>query len=258
MYTMEKYKVKSPDDNEKFVVTDAYHKLYHVFQDLKTDKGRFIHVIGAPGTGKSANIYHVLSDLNLNVYDARLFLDNVEKSSKEVFKDSFKTIKSDLGAETKKEVYEKVSEYDVILFADKFLDSEFLDPQKVGLSKWMDYKGIKSIPFYFMSYLEYLKHKKELKNTNIILQHSWMIKKYDLLTDFGLLSKAIVAILNLSFEVVEISYSQAETIEIVKSHIKDVDEDTVKLYIQKYGCKPRFILEDLKMMQFGSSKGSEY
>lgn len=243
---MEKYKVNSSDDNDNFVVTDAYFKLHQVFRSLKTNKGRFIHIIGTPGTGKSSNVYHALKDLNLNVYDPKLFLDNVEKSSKEVFKEAFKIIKNDTSAKTKKEVYQKVSEYEVILFADKFLDSEFLDPQKVGLSKWMDYKGIKSIPFYFMCYFEYLKHKKVLKNTNIILQHSWMIGKYDILTDFGLLSKAIVTVLNLSFEVVEISYSESETIEIVKSHMEDVDEHYIKLYIQKYGCRPRFILEALK------------
>ena len=243
---MEKYKVNSSDDNDNFIVTEAYFKLHQVFRSLKTNRGRFIHIIGTPGTGKSSNVYHALKNLNLNVYDTKLFLDNVEKNSREVFKEAFKTIKSDTGAKTKREVYQKVSEYDVILFADKFLDSEFLDPQKVGLSKWMDYKGIKSIPFYFMCYFEYLKHKKLLKNTNIILQHSWMVGKYDLLTDFGLLSKAIVAVLNLSFEVIEISYSELETIKIVKSHIEDADEDTIKLYIQKYGCRPRFILGALK------------
>ena len=243
---MEKYKVNSSDDNGNFVVTDAYFKLHQVFQSLKPNKGRFIHIIGAPGTGKSSNVYYALKDLNLNVYEPKLFLHNVEKSSKEVFKEAFKSIKNDMGVKTKKEVYQKVSEYEVILFADKFLDSEFLDPQKVGLSKWMDYNGIKSIPFYFMCYFEYLKHKKELKKTNIILQHSWMIGKYDLLTDFSLLSRAIVAGLNLSFEVVEISYSESEIIEIAKSHIKNADENKIKLYIQKYGCRPRFILESLK------------
>lgn len=247
---MEKYKIKSHEDNHGFVITDAYFKLYQAFQSLKTDKGRFIHVIGTPGTGKSTNIYHALTDLDLNVYDAVLFLDNVKKSSKEVFKEAFNTMKKDTGAKTKEEVYEKVSNYDAVLFADKFLDSEFLDPNKVGLSKWMDYKGIKSLPFYFLCYFEYLKHRKELKQTNIILQHSWMIKingtKYDILTEFGLLSKIIVAILNLSFEVIKISYSKSETIKIVKNHIKDVDEEQIKLCIQKYGYRPRLILENLK------------
>ncbi len=247
---MVKYKVKSQDENDNFIITASYLKLYEVFQSLKTQKGHFIHVIGSPGTGKSSNIYHALSDLNLKVYDVVLLLDGTQKSSKDVFKEVFKSIKSDMGAKTKRDIYKKVSEYDALLFADKFLDSEFLDPQKVGLSKWVDYKGIKSFPFYIMCYFEYLRHKKELKKTNIILHHSWIIKinkiKYDLLTDFGLISKAIVSILNLSFEVVEISYSELETVEIVKSHVKDIDENTIKLYIQKYGCRPRFILEALK------------
>jgi c-di-GMP-related signal transduction protein len=43
-----------------------------------------------------------------------------------------------------------------------------------------------------------------------------------------------------------ISYSQEETIKIVKKNFKKVDDDQIKLYIDEYGCKPRFIFERLE------------
>ena len=259
---MEKYKTKSIDDNDNFVVTDAYLKLYNVFRCLKTSKGHFIHVIGSPGTGKSSNIYYAINDIDLNVYNVTLFLDSVKKSPNDVFKEIFNGIKKGTGAKTKEDVYKKVKEYDVILFADKFLDSKFLDPQKVGFSDWVDYNGIKSLPFYLLCCLEYLKHKHEFKEINIILHHSWMIKlngtKYDLLTDFGLISKAIVSTLNLLFEVVKISYSRSETIKIIKSHSNEANENLIKFWIHKYGFKPRYILEAIENNNNDNNKRKRY
>ena len=70
--------------------------------------------------------------------------------------------------------------------------------------------------------------------------------KYDLITDFSIFSKLISIILKIFFEVVEISYSQEDTVKIVKSHFKDIDDEKIKQYIEKYGNKPRYILDDLE------------
>lgn len=247
---MAKYKVKSHEDGEVFVVTRAYKKLYNTLKTLKTTKGRVIHVIGAPGTGKSANIYAALKSLDLNIYDAILLMDHVEKSSREVFQEFFNTLEKDMGVDSKEEVYRKASEYDAVLFADKFHDSEFLDETKAGLSMWTDHKSIRSFPFYLFCIIEYFWHRNDLKQVNIILQTAWTVRikgvKYDLFTDFSLLSKVMANILKLIFEVVEISYSEEETIEIVKNHLPHVEEEQVWQCITKYGNKPRFICEALE------------
>jgi hypothetical protein len=70
--------------------------------------------------------------------------------------------------------------------------------------------------------------------------------KYDLLTDFSIISQIFVFILKLFFDVVRISYSESETIEIIKNKFKFVDEEKIRLCIKKYGNKPRFILEALE------------
>lgn len=247
---MAPYKVKSYEDGEVFVVTSAYKKLYRKLKTLNTTKGRIIHVIASPGTGKSANIYAVLKDLDLNIYDAILLMDDVKKSSREVFREFFKTLENDLEVDSKDEVYRKVSLYDAVLFADKFHDSQFLDENKVGLSMWTDYKSIKSFPFYLLCIYEYFNHRNDLIKVNIIFQTAWTVRikgvKYDLFTDFGPLSTVMRFLLKLLFEVVEISYSEKETIEIVKYHLPDVDDAQIKKCIQKYGHKPRFICEALE------------
>jgi hypothetical protein len=247
---MVNYKVNSSGDHQVFVVTEAYRKLYDMFKSLKTRKGRIIHVLGAPGTGKSANIYETINGLDLNVYHAILLMDHVKKSSGEVFKEFFNTLKVDMKVKSNEELYEKASEYDAVLFADKFHDSHFLDENKVGFSMWMDYMGVKTFPFYLLVIVEYLKHRSELKKVNIVFQTAWTIRirgvKHDLFTDFGLLSKLLIGILKLFFEVVEISYRESEIIEIVKKRLPDVDEERVKPCTRKYGSKIRFILEALE------------
>jgi hypothetical protein len=247
---MTKYKVNFEWENKDFVFTKSFKKLYRALLSLKTDKGRFILVIGAPGTGKSANIYSALKILDLNIYDPIFFLDSVKISSINVYREFFKNLREDLGVGTNKEVYTKVKDFDAVLLADKILDSEFIDENKLGLSLWTEYNGIKAFPFYALVFLQYLKHQRDLKDVNVIIQTAFMIKirgvKYDLLTDFSLLSKMLVFMVKLFMEVVEISNSEEETIEIVKKQLKDVDEEQIKLCINKYGCKPRFILETLE------------
>jgi hypothetical protein len=62
----------------------------------------------------------------------------------------------------------------------------------------------------------------------------------------GPFSSLAVALLRLPFEVVKISYSETETINIVKSHLSDAGTDDIKYYIKKYGNKPRFICNAIK------------
>lgn len=44
----------------------------------------------------------------------------------------------------------------------------------------------------------------------------------------------------------EIKYSELETIEIVKSLFKGIEDKQIKKFIRKYGCKPRYILGDIE------------
>lgn len=247
---MEKYKVSSAGNNELFLITDCYKKLCQIMKGLKNDRGKIVHVIGAPGTGKSANIYHATGDLNLNIYDMKLRLKSVNVSSKQVFNTMFEGISEDLEVKSKEEIYRKLSEYDAVLIADNFHDSHNLDSKYIGFSKWTYHSGFKALYFYLLCITEYLRHIKYFKNINIILQTAWRIhimgKKYDLFSDLGLFSKILVNILNIFFDVVVIYYSEKETIEIVKMHVKDADTDTVREYIHKYGHKPRFICDALE------------
>lgn len=250
--TMVKFKVNSSEDDQLFVATKAYNKLYNTLKSLKTSKGRIIHVIGAPGTGKSSNIYEAIDRCELNVYDANLLIDNEKKSSAEVFNEFLNTIKRDMEVNSNKEMYAKASEYDTVLFADRFHDSHFFDENKIGLSIWANYNGVKTFPFYLMVISEYLKNRNELKQVNIIFQTAWTIRfrgsKYDLFTDFGPLTKLFVGLLKLMFEVVEVSYSETEITEIIKEHMPDADEKQIKFCIGRYGSKIRFILEDLEKL----------
>jgi hypothetical protein len=250
---MADYKVQSEGDNEGFVYTRSFRKIYRVFRSLKNRKGRFVLITGTPGTGKSANIYSALKSLDLNVYDPTLFLDNAHLSSNEVFSEFFRTLKKDLGVETNEEVYHKVQDYDMVLLADKLLDSEFIDKDKVGLSLWTLNKGFDTFPFYYRVLMEYFKHRRELSKINVVIQTAFVFRfrgvKYDLLTDFAIISDIFVFILNQFFEVIRILYSEEETLQIVKNNFKDVDEEKIKLCIKKYGCKPRFIFEALEKQE---------
>ena len=247
---MKKFKVNSEWDSKNFVFTKSFRKIYRIFLSLKALKGRSILIIGAPGTGKSANIYSALKILDLNIYDPTFFLENVKISSKKVYQEFFRTLRENFGVKTNTEVYRKVKDYDAVLLADKILDSEFLNEKKVGLSLWSEYKGIRAFPFYILVFFQYLKHRRDLEDINLIIQTALMVKirgvKYDLLTDFSIISQIFVFILEIFFDVVRISYSEEETIEIIKNKFKFVDEETIRLCIKKYGYKPRFIFEALE------------
>jgi hypothetical protein len=244
---MVKYKVNSAEDNKFFLPTRAYKKIHDKFMDLKTNRGRIIHILGAPGTGKSTNIYEAIRKLDLNVYDVPLALDDTDISSKEVYDIFFHTLKSDLGVLDKEDIYGKASEYDALLFADKFHDFHLLDEDKVGFSLWTDHNGFKTLPFFLRLVLVYIQHIKEFKKVNLIFQTAWRVRikgtKYDLFTDFGLISKFVVCLLKMLFEVVELSYTEIEIIEMVKDRYPSIDEYQIKLCRDKFGNRIRSILE---------------
>lgn len=246
---MVRFKVNTPDGSREFIAASAYSKLYTLLKQLKTRRGRIIHVIGAPGTGKSANIYKAISDLELNVYEHALILDNVDASAMKVYHEFFRTLKEDLNAKSTDELFKKAVEYDAVLWADKFHDSHLLYEDKVGFSQWMNNKGLKSFLFYFLLILYYFRHITRFRGVNLIFQTAWTIHfrgvKCDLFTDFGLFSRVLILVLRIFFDVVEISYAESEIIEIVKKHLPEADEDEIRLYINKYGNNIRKILQSL-------------
>jgi hypothetical protein len=260
---MPKFKVSSSRDNTNFVSTTSYRKLSKKFRSLKKDKGRLIHVLGAPGTGKSTNIHRALGELELNVFEFEFELSNDSMSSKEVFSEFLKSLNQqlgvnskgldanskDLGVNSKNECYQRLLDFDVVLFADKFHDIHYIEHGKVGFSMWTDTVGWRAAYFYILCIAEYIRHRRNFQDMNMIFQTAWRTyfrgKKYDIFTDLGILSRIIVGVFKLLFEVVEISYSENETIEIVKNHV-DASEADIKELIKKYGRKPRFICQELE------------
>jgi len=247
---MDKYKVQSPEENNIFIITECYRKLCKVLKSLKTEKGKIVHVIGAPGTGKSANIFKAIHNTDLNIYNVQFSLNSGNESSKQVFNKIFEDIKNDLMLDSQKEIYKKLSEFDAVLIADSFHDSHILNPKNVGFSQWTDKAGFNAFYFYLLCIREYFKNRKYFKKMNLVFQTAWRVhirgKKQDIFTDFGFFSKIIVSMLKIFFTVIEISYSKKETIEIVRMHIQNVEEEKIEQCIQKYGCKPRFICHALE------------
>jgi hypothetical protein len=143
-------------------------------------------------------MYKALSLLDLNIHDAHLFIDTDSKPG-DVFRIFWEILKEDLKVETKEEAYKKASEYDLVLFADSFLDSEHIDNTKMGLGLWTEENGPSTFPLYFKVLYEYLKHYRDFKKINIIAQTSWVIKfrgiRYDILTDLNFISKILVFLL---------------------------------------------------------------
>ncbi len=243
---MGKYKINSLYDNEVFVVTESYKRLCEQFKGLKLNHGRIIHVIGAPGTGKSANIYAAFEELGLNVYDAPFRLRNIDASVNEAFKQIFSDMETDLNVSSKAEVYEKLSNYDAVLIADSFHDSHLKNTELVGFSKWSNKAGFKTGYFYVLCLMEYFKHRKFFKHINIVFQTAWRIKiagkKIDIFSDLGIFSRFIIGFLRLFFIVVRISYTSEETRQIIKKHGIS-DDKCIQKCIEKYGNKPRCICE---------------
>jgi len=237
-------------DGEYFITTKSYKNLYASFKKLKMGKNRIMHVIGAPGTGKSTNIYHAINELDLNFYNVKLDIPRRVIGSGEVFNKIFECLKDDLELESRKDIYKRLGEFDLVLIADDFQDAHRQNPGVMGFSIWTDNVGFKSLKFYLMCIWEYLNHWKDFKDINLVFQTSWRIYiggvKYDLFSDLGILSRFLVFILKRFFIVVEISYSEEETIKIVKNYNPHVDENLILIYIKKYGHKPRFICNMLE------------
>ena len=243
---MGKYKINSAIDNRVFVVTESFLKLSNMFKTLKNSHGKIIHVVGAPGTGKSTNIYAAIEKQGLNVYDVKSQIKNVNINSKEVFNSVYNGFKEDFNVKSKEGVYNSLAGFDAVLFADKFHDSHLVDDDTVGFSVWAGHAGVRSTKFYLLCVAEYLKEISEYKRINIILQTAWRFhfrgKKYDLFSDMGILSKLILALMRTIFDVVVISYTPEETIKIVKNHV-NADDKLIEHYIHEYGSKPRFICQ---------------
>lgn len=242
------HKINVPSDNKIFVKTQAYLKLKSVLEDLKYNKGNIVHVIGTPGTGKSANIYKAIDDLGLRVYDVECNLKDLSANPREVLKTIIDNIKGSLDVNSEDEVYKRLSAFDAVLFADRFHDSHLLKDDVHGFSEWT-LKSRKTPYFYLLCIKEYLKYREEFRNLNIIFQTAWRLKigdkKYDIFTDIPIISNILSKILGMIFTVVRIEYTPKETIKIVKAHL-DVEEEIIKKYIRVYGCRPRYILDRIR------------
>jgi len=70
--------------------------------------------------------------------------------------------------------------------------------------------------------------------------------RYDILTDFHFISRFLVFILKQFFDVVRISYSHEEIMEIVRNHPLAGSDEEIEELIGKYGKRPRFIFEALE------------
>jgi hypothetical protein len=243
---MGKYKINCRDDNRNFVETKSYQQLLETFSTLRGN-GKIIHVVGTPGTGKSANIYAAQKKLGLNFYEVKLSLPSAHLNSRDVFNEMIKSIRVDLGINTWETLFKYLKQFDAVLFADQFHDSHLPRNEQVGFSHWTDFRGLRTFNFYFLCILKYLRHRAEFQDINLVLQTAWRIRiegsKKDLFTDLGPISKLALSLLKVPFDVVEISYSENETISIVKSHLRDVDGDLIRQHIKNYGCKPRFICQ---------------
>ena len=244
------HKINSGEDNQIFIKTRSYNKTLIIFKKLKKSRGKIVHILGAPGTGKSANLYQGIYESDLNIYEVKSSLSSQNASSKEVFWTLVQDLKNSLGAKTRKDAYKKLSQFDAVLFADQFHDQHLIKTERIGFSKWTRKAGFKSLNFYLICIYEYVKYYNEFHDINIIFQTAWRIrfrgKKYDLFNDFGIFSRIIIKILGKLFYVVEISYSRSETINIVNAHLNHIDKKKLEACIEKYGYRPRFILDNLE------------
>jgi GTPase SAR1 family protein len=245
-----KHKVSSILDNAIFIKSKSYKKIYELFNTLKTSRGKIIHIIGAPGTGKSTNIYFAIYDLDLKYYEPKFILKDENASPLIVFNKVIHELKKDLGVKSSDELFQKLSQYDAILFADKFHDTHLNNDKMVGFSRWTDSKGFRSFYFYWLCIKEYFSQREKFKNINIVFQTAWRIyirgEKYDLFSDLGVISLIFKKMLNLFFDVVTIAYTDEEIIKIVKAHYPTLDEREITKYIKKYGLKPRYILSHIE------------
>lgn len=241
------FKVNRAEDNRIFVETESFRRLIEELEELKGSRGNILHVIGAPGTGKSSNIYYGIRKLGMNVYEVPCNLETVEVTAEEVFRSILEDVKSELGVDSAADVYRRFAEFDAVLFADRFHDSHEFSSFS-GFSQWTRNGGLEPLRFYLKCAGEYLKNRRVLAEVNIIFQTAWRFyfrgKKYDLFTDIPVISSLLFHTLSIPFRAVKIDYSRKETLNIIRAHL-DADESEIQRLIDLYGCRPRIIMEKL-------------
>ncbi len=180
---METFKVNSSSDNETFIKTVSYRNLYNKLKGLKSSRGRIIHVVGAPGTGKSANIHASMMELDLKFYDVKLHVTDRNAGADELLNQIYTDMKLSLGSKSKSELFQDLAGYHALLIADSFHDSHLLNNKYIGYSLWTKNNGISSLKFYFLCINEYVRNRKYYKEINLIFQTAWRVKigkkKYD-------------------------------------------------------------------------------
>jgi len=241
------YKVNSADDNNIFIETEPYRRLLEIIRAMKDVRGEILHVVGAPGTGKSANIYRAIGEAELHVYEVPCKLESPDLSADDVFHHVMEGMKEELGADTGADLYRRLKEFDAVLFADRFHDSHEFSSFS-GFSQWTRDGGLEPFRFYLKCAGEYLKNRRILAEVNIIFQTAWRFyfrgKKYDLFTDIPVISSLLFHTLSIPFRAVKIDYSRKETLNIIRAHL-DADESEIQRLIDLYGCRPRIILEKM-------------
>ena len=70
------YKVNSASDNSVFVETESYRRLLEALEVIRESRGNILHVVGAPGTGKSDNLYRGIKEVGLDVYEVTCNLES--------------------------------------------------------------------------------------------------------------------------------------------------------------------------------------
>ena len=241
------YKVNSADDNKIFIETESYRRLLGALRSMKYLSGEILHVVGAPGTGKSANIYRAIGEVDLHVYEVPCNLQSPNISADDVFNQVIRGLKEELEADTVSDIYRRFTEFDAVLFADRFHDSHEFS-RFTGFSQWTAMGGLEPLRFYLKCIGEYLRNRSVLCEVNIIFQTAWRFyfrgKKYDLFTDIPVISSLLFHTLSIPFRAVKIDYTREETLNIIRAHL-DADESEIRRLIDLYGCRPRIILEKM-------------
>lgn len=95
------YKVNSVSDNSVFVETESYRRLLEALEVIRESRGNILHVVGAPGTGKSANLYRGIQEVGLDVYEVPCNLESADVDADYVFRHLLDEMKAELGADNR-------------------------------------------------------------------------------------------------------------------------------------------------------------
>ena len=242
------YKVNSASDNSVFVETESYRRLLEALEVIRESRGNILHVVGAPGTGKSANLYRGIQEVGLDVYEVPCNLESSDVDADYVFRHLLDEMKAELGADNRGDLYSKLAEFDAVVFADRFHDSHDFS-EFMGFSQWTATAGSETLKFYLRCIREYIRNRGAFGNMNIIFQTAWRFyfrgKKLDIFTDIPILSSVLFHTLRIPFTAVRIDYTVTETLNIIRAH-SGADEEEIRRYIELYGCRPRTVLEKMR------------